>query len=386
MEFNPQAPWLAPARHVWRGLRRIPPVRRFIERRVLYPSLPHIRRSRTYPSGPILIAGFFSSVHGLGEAARLELAALRASGKEAYGIDISPPFGLEDLLPPDGLRTLENAPKHGPLLLHCNAPEAGRVLRYLGPRLTSDRKIIGYWAWELEVLPHDWHLAYKYIDELWVPSHYTARAFANAPVPLKVVPHTVGNIVDGGHSHTDLGLPSSCEHARLFLCMADGRSDLKRKNISGAIKAFGKAVGNNPKVSLIVKLHHLEHAGSERQRIYSLSSAYKNVHIIDAIFSTAQRNSLLHRCDVIISLHRAEGFALLLAEALQIGKKIIATDYSGSTDFLTAENALLIPYNKVPVRGDSPNYVGYPGALWAEPDLQEATRAMANCCSDDRES
>lgn len=380
MEFNPQAPWLAPARHVWRGLRRIPPVRRFIERRVLYPSLPHIRRSRTYPSGPILIAGFFSSVHGIGEAARLELAALRASGKEAYGIDISPPFGLEEMPVPEGVCPREKAQRHGPLLLYCNAPEAGRALRFLGPELTTERRIIGYWAWELEVPPHDWHRAYAYLDEIWVPSQHTARAFANAPVPLKVVPYRVREVPDGGHGRVALGLPASCEQSCLFLCMADGRSDLKRKNISGAVEAFGKALGNNPKAALVVKLHHLEHAGSERQRICSLSSAYSNIHIIDAIFSTAQRNSLLHRCDVIISLHRAEGFALLPAEALQIGKKIIATEYSGSTDFLNAENALLIPYTKVPVRGDSPNYAGYPDALWAEPDLQEAARAMLACC------
>ncbi len=380
MSLDLQAPWLAPARYLWRGFRRIGPVRRFVERQVLYPSLPHIRREREYSPGPLLIAGFFSSVHGIGEAARLELAALRASGKEAYGVDISPFFGLEEMPVPDGVCPLEKAPEQGPLLLHCNAPEAGRALQFLGPRLTTGRRIIGYWAWELEVLPHDWDRAYSYIDELWVPSQHTARAFANAPVPLKVVPYKVGDILDGGHSRTDLGLPPSCEDAFLFLCMADGRSDLRRKNVYGAMQAFAKALGNTSRAALIVKLHHLETTGNELQRILSLGSACSNIHVTDALFSTEQRNSLLHRCDAVISLHRAEGYALLPAEALKIGKRIIATDYSGSTDFLTSENAMLIPYVKVPVQGDSVNYAGYPGALWAEPDIQETIQAIAACC------
>ena len=42
---------------------------------------------------------------------------------------------------------------------------------------------------------------------------------------------------------------------------------------------------------------------------------------------------LIHCCDVYVSLHRAEGFGLGMAEAMKMGKAVIATNYSGNTDF-----------------------------------------------------
>ena len=38
-------------------------------------------------------------------------------------------------------------------------------------------------------------------------------------------------------------------------------------------------------------------------------------------------------CDVFLSLHRSEGFGRGMAEALQLGVDVIATDYGGNTDF-----------------------------------------------------
>lgn len=374
--FTLQSPWLAPARFFWRALRRFGPVRVAIERCLLYPSLAHVQRKTNYPDGPMLLAGFFSSAHGIGETARRQLAALRDAGHEVYGIDIGSPFGLTDLPAMPELCTLASAPAHGPLVLYCNAPETGRALKYLGPRLTENRRIIGYWAWELEVMPQDWERAYPYLDELWLLSRHTAVAFENAPVPTRVVPPVVVDIPDGGHSRADLGLPSSCESACLFLCMADCRSDLKRKNIYGAVRAFGKALGNKTKTALAVKLHHTEYGGEELQKIFCISHEYSNIYVLDRLYSQEERNSLLHQCDVLLSLHRAEGFGLPLAEALHIGKQVIATAYGGNMDFLTEENSTLIPYKKIPVQGVTINYAPYAQAFWAEPDEGAAVKAL----------
>lgn len=371
-----QSPLLAPVRIIWRGLRTVTPIRNFVERRLLYPDLPYIQKQATYPSGPTLIAGFFSSVHGIGEAARLELEALHTNGVDAVGVDISSAFGLNDAPSPSSVVPREKAPIHGPLILHCNAPEAGRALQYLGKRLVANRHITGYWAWELETPPHDWYRAYKYCDALWVPSQHTARAFMDAPIPVTVKPHPVATPPDGGHSRTELGLPPSSEGSLLFLCMADGRSDLVRKNIRGAVRAFGCALGNTSGAILIVKLHHADGAGLELELLRKECAAYDNVHIVERLYSRSERNSLLHRCDVLLSLHRAEGYGLVLAEVLTLGKKVITTAYSGPLDFLHAENSEMIPYSMVPVQGDTLNYAEYRQAFWAAPDEKNAIQTI----------
>jgi glycosyltransferase involved in cell wall biosynthesis len=76
-------------------------------------------------------------------------------------------------------------------------------------------------------------------------------------------------------------------------------------------------------------------------------------------------------CDCYISLHRAEGFGLNLAECMFLGKPVITTNWSGNLDFTTAKNSCLVDYTWM--RLDK-NYVVYPkGTIWAEADVDQAS-------------
>ena len=81
-----------------------------------------------------------------------------------------------------------------------------------------------------------------------------------------------------------------------------------------------------------------------------------------------------------MSLHRAEGFGLAMAEAMWLGKPVIATGYSGNLDFMTAENSLLVDYQLVPIgRGRRP----YPAdGEWADPDIEHAASLMRQVFDD----
>ena len=47
-----------------------------------------------------------------------------------------------------------------------------------------------------------------------------------------------------------------------------------------------------------------------------------------------QLNSLIRLCDVFLSLHRSEGFGLVMAEAMNLGTAAVATGWSANTEFM----------------------------------------------------
>jgi hypothetical protein len=84
--------------------------------------------------------------------------------------------------------------------------------------------------------------------------------------------------------------------------------------------------------------------------------------------------ALFNACDSFISLHRAEGFGRCLAEALLLGKQVIATGFSGNTDFCHEPRVALVRYSKVGLKpGD---YMWGEGQSWAEPDVDHAAELM----------
>ena len=83
---------------------------------------------------------------------------------------------------------------------------------------------------------------------------------------------------------------------------------------------------------------------------------------------------MLGCCDAFISLHRSEGFGRGIAEALQLGLDVIATDYGGNTDFCNGPLSHSVQSKEVPIpRGTYPYADGH---CWGDPDLDHATQLM----------
>ena len=89
-----------------------------------------------------------------------------------------------------------------------------------------------------------------------------------------------------------------------------------------------------------------------------------------------QLRQLYGCCDGFLSLHRAEGFGRGMAEAFQLGLDVVATNWSGNTDFCKGPLAHLIPYELVPVTPGA--YPHWPGQVWAEPNIKAAAEALRN--------
>jgi len=89
---------------------------------------------------------------------------------------------------------------------------------------------------------------------------------------------------------------------------------------------------------------------------------------------------LQQACDCFVSLHRAEGFGLNVAEAMFLGKPVIATDWSGTAEFVTAANGCPVNYRLVTLDCDYGPYRR--GQSWANADIDHAAHWMRRLVED----
>jgi glycosyltransferase involved in cell wall biosynthesis len=226
------------------------------------------------------------------------------------------------------------------------------------------------------VFPARWWGAFDLLDEVWTPSTFTQEAVArSAPLPVVRVPHAVQVHLDERLGRAALGLP---EQGFLFLAMCDVLSVARRKNPLGAIEAFRQAAGGMPDAHLAIKLSYGAERPAEVEELRRAAAGLP-VTFIDRLFSRNEVNNLLACCDCLVSLHRSEGFGLALAEAMALGKPVLATAYSGNMDFTRPGLAFLAEYR---LREVGPGAEPYDAScLWAEPDTGQAARLMGEIFS-----
>ena len=249
---------------------------------------------------------------------------------------------------------------------------------------------IATWYWELPDVPPWLAGQFDRVDELWVPSQFVRRAFVgHTGTPLVVVPTTVPTFVASGERSAlrdRFGLP---QDAVVFLFTFDFNSTASRKNPMGVVEAFTRAFPERGRGSpiLVIKAINLERAPAF-ETLLSDAVEHAGGVLLNSLFSGQEMADLFHACDVYVSLHRSEGFGLGMAEAMAIGKPVVATGYSGNLDFMNVANSCLVGYRLRPiVPDDHAHNVGMEavyteGALWAEPDVGQAARWMRALAAD----
>jgi glycosyltransferase involved in cell wall biosynthesis len=319
---------------------------------------------------PITVAGQLTTASGLGEGARLALQALQAEGFDVRAADVSPAFDQSDLtvsLPPP-----PRPGEGGALIAHVNGPYLPFALRCLGAGAVRGRRVIGYWAWELPRLPDDWRHGFPFVHEVWVPSRFTADAVAAAGLPVRVVPHPLPEPGPAAYGRAHFDLPDDAFVAVSFFHMG---SSFVRKNPVAAIAAFRQAFGDDPGKILLVKVSEATLEPAALAGLQNAVAGAANIRIIDRKMPRDEVDSLIAAADAAISLHRAEGFGLVPAEAMARGKAVVATGWSGNLDFMTADNSLLIGWKPVPALDPQSTYQ-CPDQCWADADVGEAAAAL----------
>jgi glycosyltransferase involved in cell wall biosynthesis len=265
---------------------------------------------------------------------------------------------------------LANDLQHSINLFFVNADQMPVVHDHLGKPSFAGRYNIGYWFWELERFPAEWDGAIDLIDEVWVATDFIRAAVqARTDKPVVVIPNAVEleNAKQLDRKHFDIP-----EEALVFLFSCDFNSWISRKNPEASISAFRKAFASHRKdVRLIIKTTNGHQHADQLNALIDSVADDSRIEVRDGFLSRSAMWDLQACCDAYISLHRAEGFGLGMAESMLLGKPVVATGYSGNMDFMNSDNSCLVDFSLIALNpGD---YPFWKDQVWAEPDVDQAS-------------
>jgi len=278
------------------------------------------------------------------------------------------PLGLPSVVP----AVQVDMPRDAALLAVLNAPILPVGLLRHRRDFIAGRRVIGMWAWELPVLPGDWRYGAKFVHEIWAPSQFTADAVEIlAPGRVRVVPYPLAALPEmkTAGDRASFNLPAD---ALVVLTVFNLASSMARKNPLGNIAAFKAAFGGRRDCVFVLKISGSAEVYGEDWKIIKTAIAdAPNIRLISETLPEPQLRGLIAASDIVMSLHRSEGFGLIPATAMLLGRPVVATGWSGNLTFMTAGTSALVGYRLVPVVDPRGNYE-LRHAQWAEPDVEEA--------------
>lgn len=335
------------------------------------------RGAKARPGAGVAIQGLLRSAIGIGQGGRLFVDALDRIGISVLQVDAGGWASVYADLDDEGRG--DSQAFADVVVSHLNPPELERVVEKSWARAQRNRRHVGYWAWELPEAPQSWRRGFRFVDEVWAPSSFTAdalRRIASADVPVHVTPHPVWASPAGAADRSHFYLP---EDACIVLTALDLRSTSARKNPMGALAAYKAAAANAAEPSVLVcKVSGAAMEPELFARLRADCEARSDIRLVEQVLAPRDMSSLVASADIILSPHRAEGFGLLLAEGMRLGKAVVATGWSGNMDFMDQTCAALIDYSLTP----AVDLQGlYAGACWAEPDLDHAATLLASLIS-----
>ena len=323
----------------------------------------------TYPPG-VNLYGFFKAENGLAQGVKMYACALQKAGIPHVLLNTD----FLDWLPQNDTTFDDQLKKHNEYainVVHIN-PDQWQEAVGMFPRKQFDGHYnIGVFLWELETIPDHWLPILEYVNEVWTPSEFVAKAIRKeTKKPVTVIPYGISTPYDEKVTRTSFGIE---EEDFTVLMMYDSNSYASRKNPGAALRAFREAFGEHPEhIKLIIKINHPKEE--------DISFVRENTGDMDSVIMITERmdkqrlNSLIRLCDVYISLHRSEGFGLVMAEAMNLGVPVVATNWSSNVEFMSDQVACMVDYTLIPVEEA---YQFDNGAQrWADPDIHQAAEYL----------
>jgi glycosyltransferase involved in cell wall biosynthesis len=323
----------------------------------------------------INIAGYLQGELGVGQSARLILKSAEATKFPISVLNSNRSQSRQN----EQINAANSEFIYPFTITVVNADHFKFWVKDIGPQRISHSTIIGVWAWEIEDFPEVMHTAFDLVDEVWAVSEFVKDALSKHSknkvlvFPTPIIAPDINETLD----RSAIGLPAGVDF-NLFIF--DYMSIFNRKNPLAIVEAHKKAFPNSDGPVLVIKSANGDSDAENREKLRFSIKGREDIFLVEEYLSRNQLNALVAECQSYISLHRSEGYGLTMAEAMALGKPVIATAYSGNLDFMNNENSILIPYSLVSV---GPDAFPYPEtSKWAEPDIEKAANALRKLALD----
>lgn len=330
----------------------------------------------------VIVAGLFNTRCGLQRGAKLMLADLKRRGINANGLDLSLPLGHAIDDHDASLRNKKDFSETNitDVIIHMNPPEFSSAVEYIrGIGIKS--RIIGYWAWELQVVSEVWRNCAQYCSDIWVPSPFVGIAIISDIPEFKggiyVVPHQVDldPMPRFDREQKRLIRESYGIAPSEFVCgfsFALG-SNYTRKNPTAVIDSFMRSFPiHDRKARLFIRCHDSKNHKLLYDHLVSYASTDRRIDVFDPSIRRWPITEFFGAINVFVSLHRSEGYGLQIAEAAQAGVTVLATSWGLAPDIKMRPEVIPIGYRMVTALDLQGFYSQFSGARWAEPDTDEA--------------
>ena len=235
------------------------------------------------------------------------------------------------------------------------------------------RNVIAMTVWETDAMPPQWRPALNHAIDVWLPCQFNASVFERAlgkavfKLPHAWSPNEAAPAAD---------LVKACGVRKddyVFYSIFDWQ---ERKGPNEMIEAFLRAFPNGEPVLLVLKTNPAAAAISKsvladlRRRVPSQA----RIELRAEAWSEEQIAALHERGDCYVSLHRGEGWNYPLFEAAGRGKSVVATGFSGPTEYLDDQAHRLVRHRPTTVRQ---RYAFYSTTMhWAEPEMEHAVEML----------
>jgi len=251
-------------------------------------------------------------------------------------------------------------------------------------RALSLRNVIAMTVWETDTMPAEWRLALDHALEVWLPCQFNVSVFERAlDKSIFKLPHAW---VSNGDERLVPNLVATCGIRKSDFVFYSIFEWQDRKGPNEMIEAFLRAFPQPAPVVLALKIN----PGAARLAARTLLKARQNtasqarVELRPEMWSQEQIAAFHHRGNCYVSLHRGEGWNYPLFEAACLGKPIVATGFSGPTEYLDATVHNLVQYRPAPVRQRYEYYSA--GMNWVEPEIEHAIDLLRGTFAERRQS